>query len=38
MFAVLHEIRDRAVLAGDMKTIRRVDQIWAKMAVKGEKR
>lgn len=34
----LHEMRDRAVLAGDLETIRLVDQLWAKMAVKGEKR
>lgn len=30
---MLHRIRDLALLAGDMETVRWVDQQWAKMAV-----
>lgn len=30
----LHAIRDRALLRGDMKTVRRIDQIWARRAAR----
>ena len=36
--AELHALRDRAVLVGDFDTIRKIGQLWAKMAVTKEKK
>lgn len=32
----LHEKRDRALMTGDKETVRKIDQHWAKKAVKHE--